>query len=1061
MSLTDQSAPIVLQSVLSASQNAVMVYQAVLNADGQATNLRLTMLNGTAEHGFGRPATELLGLTFDRLYPHLVGTGLDKRYLDVIETGQAARFEFTYTRPGLAVPAWCDVSAVALGKGSVVVSYTDISQYKADAHTARMAMVLQQTFDASPSAIIVFEAIRGEQQEIEDFAFAIVNKAGLDMMPDGSNQRETLLTKTLWQIYPGTHMNGLFEKYVQVCEQGIPLTIEHYFAEDKTWRRVDIVPVPLGVMVTYTDVTKFKNLEESSRQQAFELDELINHVPMGIAVLVAVRNGENNGVVDFQITRLNKVMGDLLVRPTTALAGHRLSRVIQDANVSGLLSRCVVALEEQQMESFDLPFVINKKPGWYTCSISPQGDRIMLAMTDISETKHAQLDYHQQAELVNSVLNGSQHAIVAMDAKRDSTGKIVDFAFSLQNKIYRELVSRSSEQLVGHQLLEIFPSVQDNGQLTQFVDVVTTGRPFRLELTFDFGKGPGWYDMSAVKHGDGLVLTIQDKTAQKQIEQRFEQQARLLKTITNNTPAGLVLWEAVRDTTPERNIVDFRYRMSNLMNTLVTGHPTDSLVGQNLFTLFPHFRGTQLEAILRETLATGRAQHMIFTKYTPSADGWLDAQFTRIGNLTSADEPFADAGVADSVLMTYIDVTEAHQVQVSQKKQADLLQLIMDNQPSGIVLFEPVFEESEGVQPGRIIDFVYKMVNETQRKLTGRTNHELLGKRLRNLFPSNQGQMFFEYAKETAETGQSKEWLMPFYSDGIQGWFQVSLTQHSENVLFTFLDVTELKKQQQALEFTNHELHRSNENLQKFAYVASHDLQEPLRKIQSFGSILATNYAPILDEAGQDIIERMQLAAYRMSKLIKHLLAYSRLNTHQLEVQSIKLTDLLRYALEELSVMVQESGATVQWGELPDIQGDPMQLRQLFGNLLSNAIKYRLPTVAPQIKVSSRVLRSVDLPRSVALPNLGVTSAETGIPPTYYEINITDNGIGFDEKYLDRIFQVFQRLHGKNDYAGTGIGLAICQKVAENHQGALTATSSPGKGATFSVYLPRLDTDTV
>lgn len=259
----------------------------------------------------------------------------------------------------------------------------------------------------------------------------------------------------------------------------------------------------------------------------------------------------------------------------------------------------------------------------------------------------------------------------------------------------------------------------------------------------------------------------------------------------------------------------------------------------------------------------------------------------------------------------------------------------------------------------------------------------------------------------------------------------------------------QLEASQQELERANLELKRSNENLQQFAYIASHDLQEPLRKVQAFGDVLRQQHGPTLGHTGIDLIERMEAAASRMSGLIKDLLTYSRISTHQAPFQPVKLNQVVEEVLMDLSVLVQETGAVIDVGDLPQLPGDNRQLRQLFQNLLSNALRYINPETPPVIQVASRLRSVADIPVLV-LPMLSPSHKVK----SYYEITVTDNGIGFDEKYLDRIFQVFQRLHGKSKYPGTGVGLAICRKVAENHEGAITASSQPGLGATFAVYLP-------
>jgi len=274
-------------------------------------------------------------------------------------------------------------------------------------------------------------------------------------------------------------------------------------------------------------------------------------------------------------------------------------------------------------------------------------------------------------------------------------------------------------------------------------------------------------------------------------------------------------------------------------------------------------------------------------------------------------------------------------------------------------------------------------------------------------------------------------------------WFGTCTDIHDQKTLSASLE-QQVEERTSALKLANFDLQRSNENLERFAYVASHDLQEPLRKIQSFGDILKGTYGEQIGD-GLLYLERMQGAAGRMSVLIKDLLTFSRIRTQRDTFKMIPLQRVVRDVQSDLELAIQESAATLDVGPLPNVLGDEAQLDQLFMNLISNALKFRQDTVPPHITI-----RSGRIPAS-ALPAL----ARSAHPARYYhQLIVGDNGIGFDEKYADRIFQVFQRLHGRSQYSGTGIGLAIVQKVVENHGGAITVTSQPNQGTTFTVYLP-------
>ncbi|MCA1742457.1 MAG: ATP-binding protein [Desulfonatronovibrio sp.] len=241
---------------------------------------------------------------------------------------------------------------------------------------------------------------------------------------------------------------------------------------------------------------------------------------------------------------------------------------------------------------------------------------------------------------------------------------------------------------------------------------------------------------------------------------------------------------------------------------------------------------------------------------------------------------------------------------------------------------------------------------------------------------------------------------------------------------------------QQKLNSQTKELERSNTELEQFAYVASHDLQEPLRKIQVFGDRLKVKQYLALDEQGKDYLERMQNAAERMQTMINDLLSFSRVTTRAKPFVMISLDQVVQEAISNLEISIEKSQAIINVMDLPEIEADPLQIRQLLENLIGNALKYYKDEEPPRVEISGTELYG---PAGEKL----------------YNIEVKDNGIGFDEKYLNRIFQTFQRLHGRGSYSGTGIGLAICRKIAERHQGSITARSKPGEGAAFIVTLPK------
>jgi signal transduction histidine kinase len=255
-------------------------------------------------------------------------------------------------------------------------------------------------------------------------------------------------------------------------------------------------------------------------------------------------------------------------------------------------------------------------------------------------------------------------------------------------------------------------------------------------------------------------------------------------------------------------------------------------------------------------------------------------------------------------------------------------------------------------------------------------------------------------------------------------------------------EIAERQRAEAELKAFTAQLERSNRELQDFAYVASHDLQEPLRKIRAFGDRLRTSCGETLSARGQDYLERMQQAAARMQTLINDLLTFSRVTANAQPFRPVDLAQVAREVVSDLEVRIEQTGGRVEVTALPIIDADPLQIRQLLQNLLGNALKFHRPEVPPVVKLSSELL-----------PRQEAGGAGHAAPPMC-QLHIEDNGIGFDEQYLDRIFTPFQRLHGRGEYEGTGIGLAVCRKIVERHGGSITARSAPGQGAIFLVMLP-------
>jgi PAS domain S-box-containing protein len=256
--------------------------------------------------------------------------------------------------------------------------------------------------------------------------------------------------------------------------------------------------------------------------------------------------------------------------------------------------------------------------------------------------------------------------------------------------------------------------------------------------------------------------------------------------------------------------------------------------------------------------------------------------------------------------------------------------------------------------------------------------------------------------------------------------------------LGTCTDIDARKRNEEDLRKSAALLAQSNRELEDFASVASHDLQEPLRKIQSFAERMREEQSATLNAEGLDYLDRIQNAATRMRTLVSDLLDFSRFSATGKPFIKVDLNEVAAGVVADLEVRLQETGARIEVGILPTVDSDRVQMRQLLQNLIGNALKFHKKGESPVVRVTAEAVYTPD--------------GKGRIVQTF-RLSVADNGIGFDEKYLDRVFKIFQRLHGRGEYEGTGIGLAICRKIAERHGGTITAKSKPGEGATFIVTL--------
>lgn len=641
--------------------------------------------------------------------------------------------------------------------------------------------------------------------------------------------------------------------------------------------------------------------------------------------------------------------------------------------------------------------------------------RVNDGVLSIQREVDAERKLQEQAELLNTILDTSINAVFVCEAIRNENGKIEDLRIIKINRAFTEVTGKNPEEVEGKKYLSLFPTAKDTGVFDLNCTVIETGERTRKEIYYKGENLDDWYDISLAKIGENrLLVTFTVITQEKQSLSQIQQQSTLLDNILKYSPSGICVVNIIRneDGVP----IDGAAILANEAATQITGISKE-LITNKISLIDAKILSNELFKEAASTLQTGKP--FLAQYYLKSLHKWLELGISKMDD--------------EHLIIVFTDITSSKTVQLEVERSADQLLNFINTAHSGISYLLPVKDKDGG-----IIDFRFGITNNAFAAYSGQQPETVKNKLVSEYYPAYKNNGLFEQYKCTYQTGETSRFEMHYIGEDIDAWFDIMSTKMEDGVLVTLNELTTLKKLQIDLETLINQLKKSNENLQEFAYVASHDLQEPLRKIQVFSERLQKDVAEELSEENKKVFGRMIAATQRMSQLINDLLSYSQLSTKPSAFKTISLKDLLQQVITDLEATVNEKKAVISAGELPHVKGDPVQLRQLFQNLISNSLKYSKEEIPPVISLKWALVKK----------------EINGLLLSFHEIEIKDNGIGFEQEEVERIFKVFQRLHGRSEYPGTGIGLAIVQKVVENHNGIISAESEPGKGATFRVYLP-------
>lgn len=726
-------------------------------------------------------------------------------------------------------------------------------------------------------------------------------------------------------------------------------------------------------------------------------------------------NNRQTKIIDFELCYYNKAAATMMGITQQAAVGKYLinDNLLGGASEQEVFKQNLQVFLNGTLQEFTYFNPILQKH--FNVTRTKVNDGVLNIARDITQQVIAEREMQQQSKFLNDVLDASINAVFVCNASRDGDGKINDLQIVRINPAFTDMIGKTPQEAEGKSYLSLFPTAKTLGLYDLNCKVIETGEPVRKEVYYKGENLDAWYDLSVVKIGEStLLVTFTDISQAKQSLLHLERQKTLLDNILKYSPSGIAVVKLIRDA--NMKVVDGLVVVANNAATQITGISREIIMNK-ISELDNKILNSPVFQVALSIVETGRP---FLTQYfLKSSHKWIELGVSKIDN--------------EHYVSVFTDITSSKTAQLEVEHAAAQLLSFINTAHSGLSHLKPVKGND-----GDVLDFRFDITNAAFASYAGQTPHTVKGELVSKYYPTYKENGLFERYKHAYITGETVRFESHYIGDGVDAWFDIMCTKMEDGILVTITDLTTVKKLQIELETLVNELKKSNENLQEFAYVASHDLQEPLRKIQVFAERLKNDVGDELSEENKKLFERMIAATARMSQLINDLLSYSQLTTKPSAFKKINLKDLIQHVITDLEAAVSDKNAIILVNDLPEIKGDPVQLRQLFQNLISNSLKYSKEGIEPIVSITSEI----------------VNKEINGGTGSYNMIEIKDNGIGFEQQYVERIFKVFQRLHGRSEYPGTGIGLAIVQKVVENHNGYINAEGEPGEGATFKVYLP-------
>jgi PAS domain S-box-containing protein len=946
--------------------------------------------------------------------------------LDLMIDGRSRTYYFNYSLTPLY-----DIRGNIYGVMNTGVDLTDLNLAKKKIEESEQnlrSMVLQ-----SPIGICVLDA--------STLVSEIVNESFIEV---AGKTYEEIAGKYYWDTF--SEARPYYESALQkVVDDGIP-----YYANEVEMMLVrhggeeiiyvtfvyaplkniagDVKKVAIWVLDNTQQVTARRKVEEADKR----FRSTVKQAPVGITILrgpqyvVEMANEAYLRLVDKEeVDFVGRRLFDSLPEVENAV-GSLLDSVLNTGNPyrGNEVAIPINRYGKQDISYFDFLYHPLKED-------DGEISGIIVTVTEVSEKVEARKKIEQNEERLNIVVDASELGTWDLNVKTR------DLKYS---KRYLEIVGGykselelTHEQLVRHVHRDDMP-IREKA----FLEARLTGYlHFEARIIWEDQsihwmevKGKVFYDPG--HNPEKIIGTVRDITEGKKHQQELEESEKRFRNLVMQSPVPKAILRGE----------DMVVEMANvaLLKNIWRKKESD-VQSKRLFDLFPELRQQKFAGLLNEVYTSGKvhteSESLIFINGDDGVNKFhIDFEYAPLRETDNS---------ISGIKITIIDVTEKvearKKIEESEKRFRSLTesipQLIWETDENGKALFASgKWLEYTGMRPSGEVQWK-TMVHPDDFEENSRVwSHSLAtGEVYRCDVRIRNKDGDYRWHAVIAEPVFDKD-------NKIIKWVGAFTDIHTEKA-FT----NELEKQVAArtkeLEQKNIDLENMNKELQSFAYISSHDLQEPLRKIQTFASQIVEKESQNLSENGKDKFRRMQNSAQRMQTLINDLLTYSRTNTQERAFEKTDLSAIINEVKGDLKEELEQKHASIEGDEMCEVNVIPFQFRQLVYNLVSNSLKFSNPDIPPRIKIKS------ENGKGQTFNNNSLSNGTN-----YCHISISDNGIGFEQQYSKKIFEVFQRLHGRTEYTGTGIGLAIVKKIVENHNGIITATGEPNMGATFDIYIP-------